>query len=490
VAEELLEVGATIEDLSKIAALPGAPDAQVASAFFLKGVRLGSDGRLVEAIGAYEEVERRFLGKAEGPILVIVAISLLNKALAHSALEQSSEAVEALEIWNGVFGERPDPVFAGMATAVLLELGGKLQSLGRLAEAAEAYDALIRRFEKSNDPRIELPLAVAFARLGSVLSKLDRPEEAIDAFDSVVRRFAGRSEELFAFITVWALAGKGARLALLNRHEESLAAWDEIDQRYGGRAGSTFVLAAAAALAMKGRALESLRRPEEAVETYSRVSARFGDSADAEIAAWVAKSLLQKALTLNSLGQFDRAIEALDDLLRRVGNRGETELALLAARSRFNKALTLGVLGRHDERLREISALTEGIQRTEGPLGHETVVSDLVLRTSDDASWRRDLPWFVESFETVGQLTDLGIYVLETVPAFLREGQPDMAARWLEVWTELTADKPEMWISLRILRAAVAFLEGKGEEAVQQLPAEERAVLKELLDRPSSRART
>jgi hypothetical protein len=53
---------------------------------------------------------------------------------------------------------------------------------------------------------------------------------------------------------------------------------------------------------------------------------------------------------------------------------------------------------------------------------------------------------------------------------------------WLEVWQELTSDRTQFQLPLRLLNAAVRYRETKGDKRVLlQLPIEERNLLKPLL---------
>jgi hypothetical protein len=59
----------------------------------------------------------------------------------------------------------------------------------------------------------------------------------------------------------------------------------------------------------------------------------------------------------------------------------------------------------------------------------------------------------------------------------------DKAAQtWLEVWQELTGDRTQFQLPLRLLNTAVRYRETKGDKRVLlQLPIEERNLLKPLL---------
>lgn len=57
---------------------------------------------------------------------------------------------------------------------------------------------------------------------------------------------------------------------------------------------------------------------------------------------------------------------------------------------------------------------------------------------------------------------------------------------WLEIWQELTADRPEFELPLRLLAKAIEYKEKNGDPRVLlTLAIEEREILKQLLEETS-----
>ncbi len=188
--------------------------------------------------------------------------------------------------------------------------------------------------------------------------------------------------------------------------------------------------------------------------------------------------LSNRAVALSSLGRheealaaFDRAIELLDDA---------TTFHL-----ETNRAVILMLLGRWEEGLealeRALTRFSEGEIKED--FGEIAIVRNMLLRTQRDETWRRHVEVWIELFERHDRLTLLGQGLVRTIRTLTIPWiTSEMAQAWNTVWQELGAGKADMTISLRLFNAAVNYRESGDERVLLALPAEERALLKPLLE--------
>ncbi|MEW6497759.1 MAG: hypothetical protein AB1589_35440 [Cyanobacteriota bacterium] len=90
----------------------------------------------------------------------------------------------------------------------------------------------------------------------------------------------------------------------------------------------------------------------------------------------------------------------------------------------------------------------------------------------------------IQLYEKHQVTSALGQGLVQSIPSLMSEMVSNKAAQtWLEVWRELTSERPEFRLPLRLLNAAVRYRATKGDRRVLlELPIEERNLLKPLLD--------
>ncbi|HEX9886164.1 MAG TPA: MarR family transcriptional regulator [Longimicrobiales bacterium] len=197
----------------------------------------------------------------------------------------------------------------------------------------------------------------------------------------------------------------------------------------------------------------------------------------------VAKALVNKGLRLDTLGRYEEAMEIYDDVVRRFGERPEGEFAELVAMALSNKGLTLASLGRFGVAGDAIERASDVLAGNDDGLlrNHLVLVPRLLTRTAEPA-WRQIIPRLIQSMERRGQLTALGVGLVQSIRPLAGDlVSRGIGARWLSVWTELSEAHDQMRIPLRLLKAAVSYLADGNAAALQALPREERDVLKTLL---------
>jgi tetratricopeptide (TPR) repeat protein len=172
----------------------------------------------------------------------------------------------------------------------------------------------------------------------------------------------------------------------------------------------------------RGRALNNLGRYEEAIKSSDHALAIKPDSDY----AWN-----NRGLALDDLGRLDEAIESYDHALEIKPDKDSAW---------YNRGNALNNLGRYEEA--------------------------------------------IESFDRYKVNDQLGQAIVKTIPALMPEVISDKAAQtWLETWQELTGDRPEFQIPLRLLKTAVDYKISKGDRRILlQLAMEERDLLEPLLE--------
>ncbi len=230
--EELLSLASWIGDIGPDDD-PHAPAANLtARAVFDRAIELATDGRLEEAVNAWDEVIWRLRDKGAPTDLEGVATALLNKGV---ALGKMDRPIDALATWDEVvqrFGETDDrPLVLAVAEA-LLSRGNLLLELNRPGEGIEAWDEVVRRNVSSEWPSLRVKVSTALLGKCAALSGLNRPEEALAVCDEIVQRDAKNDDPQAIGILAWALLHRGNVFLRQRRLDEALAAWEEIVRRF------------------------------------------------------------------------------------------------------------------------------------------------------------------------------------------------------------------------------------------------------------------
>ncbi|MDQ2082108.1 tetratricopeptide repeat protein [Xanthobacteraceae bacterium Astr-EGSB] len=323
--------------------------AQVAFAFYNKGVALGELGRTNDAIATYDDVVARFAGAPEPTLRQQAAWALLNKGYTLGDLGRHEDAIAAYDDVVARFAGAAELTLRQQAAWALLNKGYTLGDLGRHEDAIAAYDDVVTRFAGAAEPVMREQIAMALVSKGHRFGALGRHDDAFAAYNDVVSRFADATEPALREQVANALFGKGVRLGDLGRHDDTIAAYDDVVARFADAAEPALREMAAKALVNKGNILGDLGRHEDAIAAYNDVVARFTDSAEPPLREVVAGALVNKGASLGALGRLEDAIAAYDDVVVRVADATEPALREFAARALVNKGLTLGALSRHED---------------------------------------------------------------------------------------------------------------------------------------------
>jgi tetratricopeptide (TPR) repeat protein len=295
-------------------------DPRLTAAWNNKGLPLADLGRREEAISCYDQalaIDPRWVG------------AWLNKGNALAALGRREEAIGCYDQALAI-----DPRDAG----AWLSKGSSLATLGRREQAIRCYDQAL-----AIDPRD----AMAWSNKGSALADLGRRAEAISCYDqalavdpryaeawlnkgNVLAALGRRAEAISCYDQALAIdpryapawTNKGITLSALGRHAEAISCYDQalaINPRD------------ASAWNSKGNALAALGRRNEAISCYDRALAI--DPRDAS--AWT-----NKGVALRNLGRHAEAISCYDRALAIVPRDA------LAWNSKGN---ALADIGRRDE---------------------------------------------------------------------------------------------------------------------------------------------
>ncbi|AFZ19226.1 TPR repeat-containing protein [Allocoleopsis franciscana PCC 7113] len=389
-----------------------------------------------------------------------------------------------------------------------LEQGYCLGVLGRIEEALASFSKAIKL--DPNEP-------IAWFNRGIALRCLERYEEALASFNKGLELNPNES-------ITW--RNRGATLGNLGRHEDALISYDKAIELEPANAN---------ALINRGAALGNLGRYEEALVSYDKAIELDPTNANALINQGVVFSKLRrynealvcadKAIELDPnyglvwnyqgwvLGQLERYDEALTSYDKAI------ELDPTDADGWFNRGWLLGELGSYDEGLEScdkaielgeqssfvflnraeyllalnrwedgIAALDKALHRfahaDEPDTGDEKAIIRNLFKSTHDASiWRSRISTLIELYDKHQVISALGQGLVRSIPELMSEMVSDKARQtWLEVWQELTSDRTQFQLPLRLLNIAVRYRETKGDKRVLlQLPIEERNLLKPLL---------
>jgi CHAT domain-containing protein/tetratricopeptide (TPR) repeat protein len=284
-----------------------------------KGNALQSQGKLAEAIPAYEEaigtLRRLVHSNARNELAEHFAAALVNEGVAlqkqgrlAEAASAHDEAIAALR--RLVHSEGRTELANGLAAA-LMNKGIALQILGRLAEAVSAHEGaicILRLLVQDSRPELADGLAAALVNKGNALGCLGKLTESVPAYEEaigIVRRLVeeGRSDLIDGLALV--LMNKGNALRELGKLADAVSAYEEavgIRRRLLEEGRAEFADGLAAALTNKGSALrgqgklaDALLAYEEGIGIARRLVEKDGRS---ELANDLASSVLNKALAL------------------------------------------------------------------------------------------------------------------------------------------------------------------------------------------------
>ena len=363
------------------------PPSPIAKELFGKARALEKAGRLEDAVGAWDEVIRRFGATAVETDLEPLALALGNKGNALVALQRLDEALatwdevlerfgandsevfrravalalqskgtallnsrrfdDALATWNDFlrrFAVAQDETLRGGVAMVLVGKGVVLMALDRLDEALAVWDEVLPRLGTGDSfPGPEF-LALAMNCRGVALARSERLDEAVTAWSQVVERFGGTETPQFVEYVAKAFEHKAVALLRLNRMEAAWAVTDEAIQRFGRCDAGNMLDVVAATLVNKGWELLTLHRAEEAQEVWAEAQRRFEGNDSPRMWNTMKSALLGKATVELARGQYDAAIAAADRVFRH-GGSGSPEIEWLTHRVRARAHLRKGDTG-------------------------------------------------------------------------------------------------------------------------------------------------
>ncbi len=474
VAEELVEIRGFTSDWMKgswcLDALGKAEEAQRCKR---RALQLSAQGleaqrdraQILNGLGRYEELAdfaKRVLKEAPDDSGMWAW-----RATALSALERYEEALKAIEKSIEV---RPDGRIAWNKRGIIL---GKI---GRLDEALASYD---RALEITEDYRPSLANRVRR------LIDLGRLEEAHAGADRILGFYP---EDAFA------IRKKHELLSRLGRQDEALRFIEALV--HSNTQNGSMWCSLATCLDHMGnyeQALDAVTKATKLEPSSSWIwsvsgichyrMGRLEDSLDSLDQALAIKpedpgTISNRAVALSSLGRYDEALSAFDRVIELLEDATDFHVE-------SNRAVILMLLGRWEEG-RE--ALERALVRfSEGEVkedhGEIAIVRNMLLRTQHEETWRRHVALWIDLFERHNRLTLLGQGLVRTIRTLTIPWiTAELARTWNSVWQELGAGKPALEISLRLFEAAVQYRESGDERVLLALPAEERALLKPLLE--------
>jgi tetratricopeptide (TPR) repeat protein len=416
-----------------------------------------------------------YLGRSEE------ALNAANRALSADAgdvfslvlkswsLADLARATEALEILESALPLSPNEQTEARIHDVR---GVALWFLGRREEALQAFNQ-------------SLHLAPSFYRAmrrrGQLLLELGRYSEAVAAFEQLIASDAMERED-------WGWQGQA--LEHLGRFEEAL---DSFDRQLAGDPDSVV------AWLGRGRVLRAMERYHEALDAFSRANTL----APADAGVW-----LELGETYNVIGDPDQALDAFQ--VAHQGDPSSTGIRLvltyqLLSLGRYDQALhsagtpdisnpehhalAFGKVGAYCglDLLEEAQAVLESMLRAgSADVVDRTAVGSLLMEVignrGGEAAQRRWVSMLVESYTEHGAASQLAAGLVSAITGFIPPNlNPQSASEWLDLWREIAGPYPEFDMPLRLLAAAGVYQQSGDERVLMVLPAEERAILEEVL---------
>ncbi|MGM0576618.1 MAG: tetratricopeptide repeat protein [Myxococcota bacterium] len=349
VADELLVVGADIEDCERIIEMPGASDDQITQALFQKAGKFAELERLQEAIETYEVVIARSSDETTQPTLEGLAAALINQGIVLGRAGKLEAAIAVCDEVVKRFSEHSDLLLREAVGNALINKGVALGLGGEVGAATAAYDEVVERFSTHSEPGLQLAVARALFNKGSALALTGDIEAAVTTYEEVVGRFSEHPEPMIQANVAKALCNQGMALRQLGRLDAALAAYNEVADRFSDNPEPSLQEPIARALFNKGIALASSGDLDDAIAAYDEVVERFSNNPDLALQKPIASCLINKGVALRQAGRVDAAISTCDEVVTLFSTHSELPLQEQLAQALFNKAFTLTQAARPEE---------------------------------------------------------------------------------------------------------------------------------------------
>ena len=189
-------------------------------------------GRLEEALRAYDTVVHRFGDSTGRPIIEGVAIAQIMKGIIFISLDRFEEALTALEA-SIEHLEGCDPAFAQQRIVFAFCCKAiSLLILDRIDEALANYDEMMHRFANTDDELTREFVATALLFAGKTLRQKGRLIEALHKCDEVFDQFRTYKEQPIRKLVGAALIGKSSLELSLHRFDSSIRTASQVIEAY------------------------------------------------------------------------------------------------------------------------------------------------------------------------------------------------------------------------------------------------------------------
>lgn len=109
-------------------------------------------------------------------------------------------------------------------------------------------------------------------------------------------------------------------------------------------------------------------------------------------------------------------------------------------------------------------------------------IVSLLLKTQSPEVWKRYISTWLEVFDEVGLLAELGSILVRGFPRFAIPWLgPSVARQWYDSWQAMAAHREAMHVPLKLLSVAVTFAEQHDKRILLQLPVEQRSLLEPVI---------
>lgn len=273
----------------------GVPDDLLAPAYVAKGHVFFQRDDPAAAEKACRECLERFGASGDDRVLVCVAGAIEMRGEALSRLGRNDEALECFEEVERRFGERIEGPFVSTVLQARLDRGLLLSRLGRLDEAARDADRVIERTGREDLPTWRRQFTEASFLKAAALRNREGADnsslaEAVALCDRVVERLRGDADARSPIRIRDALLLKSDLLAFGGRPAEALAALERVDAMAPDERDDRGWGDARLADAVRADALFQLGRRPEAEAAVRRLYAAFDpDLPEAELSKAIAR---------------------------------------------------------------------------------------------------------------------------------------------------------------------------------------------------------
>jgi tetratricopeptide (TPR) repeat protein len=265
--------------------------------------------RPLEAIEAYEALERRCKENREGGVAQLVARGIVNQSILYGRLGRYDECLAGYQRVVDHYGDRTEPLIQEPVTKALLYLAEYRMDHGDVQTAVRQVNRVLERVPLAEyDHQLREVRARADFQLGEVFLLMSRSEEAMTAYNRAIAEFGASMDPHLLDWVQKAFVAKGEFLELRGEYDLAAQIYAQGSSRLQQGYGADGLLLGLTLSACNAAALAIGNLPGW-IETTQAVLEGLGRLNDGRAVPWRLLVLQARAYALVRAGHLEDARE-------------------------------------------------------------------------------------------------------------------------------------------------------------------------------------